>query len=123
MLILGPLLVIVIVIIAVMTSGRHAAPSSGRGRRGRGARRPGRRGGDIRGGAGDALPRVPGSTPASSERQWHYGDQGQPRGPVPESELIRMLRNRTIAPGTLVWSKGMSEWKAAESVEGLRGRV
>ncbi len=41
---------------------------------------------------------------------WYYDQGGQRQGPVPESELDRLLASRAITPTTLVWCEGMANW-------------
>ena len=41
---------------------------------------------------------------------WYYEKAGQRQGPVPESELDRLLASGEINAATLVWSEGMANW-------------
>ena len=41
---------------------------------------------------------------------WYYEKTGQRQGPVPESELDRLLASGEIDATTLVWSEGMANW-------------
>ena len=41
---------------------------------------------------------------------WYYEKAGQRQGPVPESELDRLLASGEISAATLVWSEGMANW-------------
>ncbi len=50
---------------------------------------------------------------------WHYSINGEKIGPVPFSELERMVAEGTLEPGDLVWSKGMADWQAAGKVSEL----
>lgn len=54
---------------------------------------------------------------------WYYVDGGEQRGPVPESELERLIREGRLGPGTMVWSRGMTDWQPMESVDALRSLV
>jgi hypothetical protein len=42
---------------------------------------------------------------------WYYESEGKPRGPVSDSLLQELLRQGKISRHTLVWSKGMADWK------------
>ena len=41
---------------------------------------------------------------------WYYEKAGQRQGPVPESELDRLIASGEINANTLVWSEGMANW-------------
>ncbi len=41
---------------------------------------------------------------------WYYEKAGQRQGPIPESELDRLLASGEITAATLVWSEGMANW-------------
>ena len=41
---------------------------------------------------------------------WYYEKAGQRMGPVPESELDRLLASGEISAATLVWREGMANW-------------
>lgn len=59
------------------------------------------------------------------EGQWHYVRDGQPVGPVTESELIELLPSLQ-GHDTLVFGPGMTSWLAARHAPGLnleRGRA
>ncbi|MBS0226779.1 MAG: RDD family protein [Proteobacteria bacterium] len=49
--------------------------------------------------------------------EWYYADrQGQQRGPVQSQELLALRNAGQIAPDTLVWRNGMSNWQAFATV-------
>ncbi len=47
--------------------------------------------------------------------EWYYSINGQSFGPYPESQIIDLIKNGTIRPGTFVWNKNMSGWAAVET--------
>lgn len=51
-----------------------------------------------------------------NERQWYYVKNEQQYGPVSESSLVELLRNRTLGPETQVWTQGMEDWRQASSI-------
>lgn len=51
---------------------------------------------------------------------WYYGSQGQQNGPIPESELRRLLANGTITQQTLVWRNGLTEWQPVAEIAELQ---
>lgn len=51
--------------------------------------------------------------------EWYYDDGGQQRGPVARQRIEDLLADGTLEPATLVWTEGMPEWQAAESIPGL----
>lgn len=53
-------------------------------------------------------------------RQWHYEAQGQAVGPIPESQLLAMLRAGQINGNTLVWTEDIHDWRAANQIGALR---
>lgn len=42
---------------------------------------------------------------------WHYAENGQPRGPVPQEEFDRLLAAGQVTAETLVWREGMDQWR------------
>jgi hypothetical protein len=52
-------------------------------------------------------------------REWHYVVEGQQQGPIPEPELVNMLRSGQIPRGTMVWTQDMQDWAQADHIEGL----
>ena len=51
--------------------------------------------------------------------EWYYASGGQQQGPVPLESLKQMLASGQVQPGDLVWSQGMPNWAAANTVPGL----
>jgi hypothetical protein len=41
---------------------------------------------------------------------WYYADQGQPAGPVDDSQLEQLRRSGKVGADTLVWCEGMTNW-------------
>jgi len=55
------------------------------------------------------------------EKNWYYAENGQERkGPVPESELKRLLDAGQLPASALVWSEGMAQWTPAQAVKELQ---
>lgn len=52
-------------------------------------------------------------------RQWCYAEQGKRHGPIPEAQLVEMLRSGQLPADTLVWTNGLDTWAAACDVENL----
>lgn len=44
---------------------------------------------------------------------WYYAINGDSRGPISEAKISALIRNRKIAPETLVWHEGMVQWQEA----------
>lgn len=42
---------------------------------------------------------------------WYYESAGQQQGPVPESDIRRLLAEGTISPATVIWREGMDTWR------------
>ncbi|HLN63265.1 MAG TPA: DUF4339 domain-containing protein [Symbiobacteriaceae bacterium] len=58
-----------------------------------------------------------------SERAWYYlTPQNVQAGPVPQSELHRLIAAGTVGPQTLVWSDNLSEWTPAGRIAALDPR-
>lgn len=51
-----------------------------------------------------------------TERMWHYVLGGERNGPVPDVEMAELFRRKVIEPETLVWTKGLKQWKALREV-------
>jgi len=60
------------------------------------------------------------AAPQPSARQWHYELNGQAQGPVPEPQLLAMLRAGQIQAATLLWTEELGDWKAASQISALR---
>lgn len=54
-----------------------------------------------------------------TERMWHYVLGGERNGPVPDVEMAELFRRKVIEPETLVWTKGLKQWKALREVAEL----
>ncbi len=65
-------------------------------------------------------PVPPVTSPAVSVREWHYELSGEPKGPIPEPQLIAKIRFGEISTETLVWTEELTDWKAAGQINGLR---
>ena len=48
---------------------------------------------------------------------WFYALRNQQQGPVSESDLKMLLKDRTIDGGTLVWKEGMAQWTPLAQTE------
>ena len=48
------------------------------------------------------------------------GAGGERKGPFTEKIIASMVDDHTIVRETLIWKKGMAEWKKAEEVEELK---
>lgn len=46
-------------------------------------------------------------------RKWFYVRDGAQSGPVPEDEVLHLIRNGNIDGETLVWADGMADWEPA----------
>ncbi len=55
--------------------------------------------------------------PVAVERQWHYVQDGQSVGPIPESEMLKMLTEGRLRGDTLVWTESMTDWTPAGRIE------
>jgi hypothetical protein len=42
---------------------------------------------------------------------WYFEQQGVSHGPLPENELVLMLRRREITHETMIWHPGMERWQ------------
>ncbi len=51
--------------------------------------------------------------------KWYYESNGQPKGPILESELRRLRNEGKIATDSLVWSDGMEDWAPLNTIKGL----
>ena len=48
--------------------------------------------------------------------QWYYAIDGERYGPVPHSELERLVQAGTVVSDTLIWRQGMNEWQTLAAV-------
>ena len=67
----------------------------------------------------DSVGRGAAPPPLPQPVEFHVADAGQAAGPFSVAELKLRVSNGALTPATLVWSPDMSEWKPANSVEGL----
>jgi len=51
-----------------------------------------------------------------SEREWHYIDGEEKKGPISENTLRELLQKKIIDSGVLIWAQGMDDWKKANAV-------
>lgn len=42
---------------------------------------------------------------------WYFEQQGVSHGPLPEDELVLMLRRREITRDTMIWHPGLESWQ------------
>ncbi len=68
-------------------------------------------GGQAAPAAGSAPPPPP---PPAAETMWHIAENGQTRGPIPQSQLASQITRET-----LVWTEGQSGWLKAGDVPAL----
>ena len=50
------------------------------------------------------------------EMQWYYAIDGERFGPVPHSELERLVQAGTVLSDSLIWRQGMNEWQTLAAV-------
>ena len=51
-----------------------------------------------------------------SGQNWHFAVSGEQRGPISVEQMQQMLARGEVAPDTLVWCDGMSNWVEARTV-------
>ena len=51
--------------------------------------------------------------------QWYYAIDGERYGPVPHSELERLVQAGTVVSDTLIWRQGMNEWQTLAAVRAV----
>lgn len=56
--------------------------------------------------------------PVTNVEVW-YAENGQRRGPVSLDQLRQLVRAGVVTKQTLVWRKGMANWAAAGTVDGM----
>ena len=79
-------------------------------------------GDNHRGQAGGApSPPPPPLDPAG--RQWHYESHGQAVGPIPEPQLLAMLKAGQLTGNTLLWTEALGDWRAANQIRALQPYV
>jgi uncharacterized RDD family membrane protein YckC len=57
------------------------------------------------------------------ERVWHYVQNGQSLGPIPESELVKMLVEGRLGADTLVWTESLTDWTPASRIEAFHNQL
>lgn len=65
---------------------------------------------------------VPGSIqtmPAAQPISFYVAINGQPAGPISESEFTQMVTNKQITKDTLAWMPGMLAWKPIEQIPAI----
>lgn len=65
---------------------------------------------------------VPGSIqtmPAAQPISFYVAINGQPVGPISESEFNQMVTNKQITKDTLAWMPGMLAWKPIEQIPAI----
>lgn len=56
----------------------------------------------------------------ASECQWFYEKDGEEAGPMPEAELLQLLKSGQVFPDTLLWTESMVGWQPALELEPFR---
>ncbi|MEM1058106.1 MAG: DUF4339 domain-containing protein [Verrucomicrobiota bacterium] len=51
---------------------------------------------------------------------WYYAENDEQKGPVNEAELKEKFAGAQLAPDTLVWQKGMTQWTPAAEVDAFQ---
>jgi uncharacterized RDD family membrane protein YckC len=59
----------------------------------------------------------------TAERAWHYVLNGQSIGPIPQSEILKMLTEGHLGADTLVWTESMTEWTPAGRIEAFHNQL
>lgn len=54
-----------------------------------------------------------------TDRLWYYAKDNQQAGPIGEAELIALVQSGQLRPETLVWTDGMPQWAALQTIPGL----
>jgi hypothetical protein len=57
----------------------------------------------------------------STPTLWYYHKDDRGFGPVEEAEIRGLLEHNEIAPDTLVWRDGLSDWTQAQNTELFSG--
>ncbi|MBU9185201.1 DUF4339 domain-containing protein [Burkholderia multivorans] len=48
---------------------------------------------------------------------WHYEKDGRRLGPVSNDEMRRLIQERVLSLGTLVWKQGFTDWRTLADTE------
>lgn len=65
---------------------------------------------------------VPGSIqsmPAPQQPPFYVAIDGQPVGPLSESDLVRLVADKKVSKDTLAWMPGMPQWKPVEQLPSI----
>ena len=65
---------------------------------------------------GNAQGAVPTPPPVKEPGQTYLAVDGTQAGPFSDEELVKLVQNDLLTPGTLVWKAGMSAWAPASQV-------
>ncbi|MGH7491381.1 MAG: RDD family protein [bacterium] len=52
-------------------------------------------------------------------RYWYYHESGQQKGPIAESDFVKLFESGSLSASTFVWTKGLKEWREASTIENL----
>ncbi len=50
------------------------------------------------------------AAPGSEAAEWFYEEGGRRQGPVPERQIIEMIRSQRLGYGSSVWHKSLPDW-------------
>ena len=53
----------------------------------------------------------------NQKSDWYYDSDGKPIGPLPESDIYRLIQNGRIQKHTLLWTAGYDDWVSAGEVD------
>ena len=54
---------------------------------------------------------------STTENNWFYEENGQRKGPITETEMIKFIKSSTVSHGTSVWKKGFPDWVKVENTD------
>ena len=54
---------------------------------------------------------------ATEDGIWFYEENGQRKGPVSESEIIKFIKSSVVSNGSSVWKKGFPDWLKIENTD------
>jgi membrane protease subunit (stomatin/prohibitin family) len=69
--------------------------------------------------ASNNAPAAAAPPPLPQAKQYYVAINGQSQGPMPISQLGQLIDSGSVDKQSLVWTEGMSDWLAAESVEAI----
>ena len=61
----------------------------------------------------------PKATNKQKSNEWFYTIDGEKKGPIKTSELVRLAASGILKPDDLVWKEGFPEWVPARQIKGL----